>query len=140
MKILLDFLDALAHAHARGMIHRDIKPANVLLDTVTGHVKISDFGLVHSAEFVPRPGHQVREISQAEDDQSISGTPAYMAPEQIQADWRRFGPWTDLYAVGAMAWKLSTGRPPYPGDINKVFEGHLRGHLPDLSAVHEPIR
>ncbi len=101
--ILLAILDALAHAHARGVIHRDLKPANVLM--APGRVaRLADFGL---AQFVreTKPG-RVKEGC-------VTGTPHYMAPEQIETRWRDFGPWTDLYAVGCLTHALVAGRPPF---------------------------
>ncbi|MFT5686059.1 MAG: serine/threonine protein kinase, partial [Myxococcota bacterium] len=93
---LLSLLSALAHAHARGIIHRDIKPTNALF--VGGVLKLSDFGLAWSG---------------SEEVNTIVGTPAYMAPEQFEGHWREFGPWTDLYALGCLAWQLVCGAPPF---------------------------
>lgn len=107
--ILLSLLDALAHAHAHGVVHRDIKPANVLLSGAESSrpgLKLTDFGIAHA--------HERRGSSGL--TQSLSGTPAYMAPEQIHARSRDFGPWTDLYAVGCLAYELLTGRPPFEGN------------------------
>ena len=121
-RILLEVLDGLAHAHARIMIHRDIKPGNVLFDASSGHIKVTDFGLVHSIDAEGTNGPDEGEFA--------SGTPSYMAPEQINSTWRDYGPWTDLYSVGAMAWALATGRPPYTGELMSVFRQHMVGRLP----------
>lgn len=92
-------LDGLGVAHAAGILHRDLKPANVLL-TATGQVKITDFGM---AELV--------DPLALESDRAFGGTPLYMAPEQLDpAGWQ--GPWTDLYAVGAIHYALVSGREP----------------------------
>jgi tetratricopeptide (TPR) repeat protein len=99
---LVAVLDALAHAHARGVIHRDIKPANVLLTPGRARAKLSDFGLAHMAE---------RDSESSAD--FATGTPAYMAPEQVLAHVRDQGPWTDLYAVGCLAFALLTGSAPF---------------------------
>ncbi|HEY7411931.1 MAG TPA: AAA family ATPase [Vicinamibacteria bacterium] len=96
--VLLGLLDALAHAHARGIVHRDLKPTNVL--EVDGRYKLADFGLAHA---VGRGGSLERE--------EAAGTPWYMAPEQILGRWRDDGPWTDLYALGCVAWEMACGRP-----------------------------
>lgn len=113
--ILAGLLDALAHAHARGVIHRDIKPSNVLLDE-DGSPVLTDFGLS-------------RVLDITNDDQlssHASGTPRYMAPEQILGEAREQGPWTDIYSLGCLAHFLIRGRPPFQAaDVKEVFEGHL---------------
>ncbi|NOY92883.1 MAG: protein kinase [Deltaproteobacteria bacterium] len=100
-------LEGLAHAHARGVIHRDLKPANVLVhrEADSAEVWLSDFGIAHQA--------RLGRGTDAFDRGSIVGTPGYMAPEQLLARWRDYGPWTDLYAVGAIVWALLVGRDPF---------------------------
>jgi len=97
--ILLQVLDGLAHAHARGVIHRDIKPSNLLLfdDDGDRSLKLADFGLAWRA-WIP------------EEHGGLSGTPSYMAPEQVLQQQGSFGPWTDLYALGCVTWKMLTGQ------------------------------
>ena len=119
--ILGDLLKAVGHAHARGLIHRDIKPANVLLDAAGG-AKLTDFGLAH-----------VLERADDETDR-IAGTPLYMSPEQALGRWRDHGPWTDLYAIGVIAWTVATGRPPFvrKGDVEWILRSHVRRPLPEF--------
>ena len=128
-QILLDLLDALSHAHARRLIHRDIKPRNVLFDAQSKRIKLTDFGLVRSFDFV-KDNALVQETS-------ILGTPYYMAPEQILKETLSFGPWTDLYAVGCLAWEMTCGRPPYTGEIHEVFRLHLQGTLPSFEPLFD---
>ncbi len=114
---LLDLLDALAHAHARGVVHRDLKPGNVLVsgpdDTRPG-LKLADFGLAHAGDAL---GKRYR---------GASGTPRYMAPEQFHGRWRDYGPWTDLYALGCMAWEMAAGVSPFPEtDYAVLRQAHL---------------
>jgi serine/threonine protein kinase/tetratricopeptide (TPR) repeat protein len=101
--VLLGLLDALAHAHSRGLIHRDIKPENVLLTPDRTEVKLTDFGLVHGVE----------RASRGTRDRGLVGTPRYMAPEQCVGRWRDYGPWTDFYALGGLAYALAAGHAPF---------------------------
>ncbi len=124
--ILLSILDALAHSHARGLIHRDLKPGNVLLTsdgTGAPRLKLADFGLAQAIHEVEKGG--VR-------DAKISGTPRFMAPEQVEGKWREQGPWTDLYALGCIAYYLVGGAPPYSGTLEGVLRGHLFEEIPNL--------
>ena len=119
--ILLQLLDALAHAHARGLIHRDLKPGNVLMHHPgnLGHgIRLTDFGLARALD--------------ATDKARVAGTPAYMAPEQLTGRWQYFGPWTDLYAFGCLAWTLVTGSPPFTGELEVVRSAHIRLPPPPL--------
>ncbi len=97
-EILLQMLDALAHAHAHGVLHRDLKPANVLRFS-DGRVKLADFGLAR---------HNLRDVAVGS---SGAGTRSYMPPEQRRGSWRDEGPWTDLYALGRLTCALLTGSP-----------------------------
>jgi eukaryotic-like serine/threonine-protein kinase len=125
-RVLLGLLDALAHAHARGVVHRDIKPGNAMASA--DRVVLVDFGLAHPLNRALDPG----EIGQ------VVGTAAYMAPEQFRGDDAAFGPWTDLYSVGCLAWALVGGAPPFGrrGTFTELQTAHLGGTLPGL----EPLR
>lgn len=101
--MLLGILDALSHAHSRGVLHRDLKPENVLVcsaDDLRPGIKLADFGLAMDTR-----SDRV--------DMVQSGTPRFMAPEQVQGRWRDYGPQTDLYALGGMAWLWVTGAPVF---------------------------
>jgi eukaryotic-like serine/threonine-protein kinase len=129
--ILLRLLDALAHAHARGVIHRDIKPANVLLATgqdLRPGLKLTDFGIAHLA-------HERERAGSAEDGR---GTPIYAAPEQLLGQFRDYGPWTDIYALGCVAWQMLTRRPPFVGrSYGELVRAHSEADLPRFEPVHE---
>ena len=137
--ILLSLLDALAHAHARGVIHRDLKPGNVLLgseaDTRPG-IKLTDFGIAHALEAQTRTGGMAATMSSNEE---VMGSPYYMSPEQFHGHWRDYGPWTDLYALGCMAFELVTGHPPF--DANTFLQMgmlHMTAAAPPLCSP-EPL-
>lgn len=118
---LLMIFDALAAAHARGIIHRDIKPDNILL-AERGPI-LTDFGIAFSEEM-------------AEDEAlraSIQGTPSYMAPEQILRDVSALGPWTDLYAVGCLTYFAVTGQKPFRAQtFSEMARAHLLAKAPPL--------
>ncbi len=107
--LLRQVCSALAEAHAAGLIHRDLKPGNLYISERGGlcdFVKVLDFGLVK----------RIQEPSAARltADHVVSGTPHYMAPEQAlgaqELDAR-----SDLYALGAIAYHMLCGQPPFPG-------------------------
>ncbi|MBX9585440.1 MAG: serine/threonine protein kinase, partial [Gemmataceae bacterium] len=92
--------DALAHAHARGMVHRDVKPGNIFL-TADGRPVLLDFGLA------------LGELDPAEAPGLIAGTPSYMAPEQAAGRGHRIDGRTDIYALGVVLYELVCGRVPF---------------------------
>ncbi len=120
-QVLATLLDALTHAHARGIVHRDLKPANILVSRSSAgdvRLKLTDFGIAHALAAGDVDDVLHRELSPR------SGTPETMAPEQYLGRWRDFGPWTDLYAVGCLAYLLACGRPPFEAESNAAM-AHL---------------
>lgn len=128
---LLQLLDALAHAHARGVIHLDLKPANVLLATALDHrpgLKLTDFGISQ----VQHMGRGAGPAKQ-EPNATLAGTLPYMAPEQFSGEWRDFGPWTDLYALGCLTYRLISGHPPFRSpELAQAMWDHRRVPPPPL--------
>ena len=101
---------AIGYAHGAGVIHCDLKPANLLL-SMDGHVVVTDFGFAQAHEVLGRSAS------------CIAGTPAFMAPEQIDAAWGHVGPQTDIYGLGAVLFFLLTGSPPVVGiRMSEIFE------------------
>lgn len=128
---LTRILRGLAYAHARGVVHRDLKPENILM--CGDELKLADFGIVYTFSDT--------RISQSADRIAATagaGTPHYMAPEQLNAQWRDFGPWTDLYAFGCMAYEIVCGCRPYEGrNIIEIAMKHLQGPFPALKPRFE---
>jgi serine/threonine-protein kinase len=119
--LLRQVCGALQEAHAAGLIHRDVKPGNILVCRRGGQhevAKLLDFGLVR-AHGPTGPGEKLTR------DGAVAGTPAYMSPEQVaggeDADARG-----DLYSLGAVAYYLLTGRPPFVRDsVVRTLAAHL---------------
>ena len=127
VRILRDVADALAYAHQHGVVHRDIKPDNVLISGQ--HALVTDFGVAKA-------------VSAASDSSALTslgvalGTPAYMAPEQAAGD-PHLDHRADLYATGALAYEMLTGRPPFIGSPQSLLAAQVT-QAPDPVVVHRP--
>ncbi len=108
-EILPQILDALKSVHDAGIWHLDLKPANVMVDS-HGNVKLIDFGA--SKQLNAQKGG-------ATTSTAISYTNGYAPREQMEQNYDKFGPWTDIYALGSTLYNLLTNkRPPLPTDID----------------------
>lgn len=127
-RYLTEVADALAYAHARGVIHRDIKPDNILIDALDGRALVTDFGIARAAE--GGDGARLTATGLA------IGTPAYMSPEQASGD-RDVDGRSDLYALGVVAYQMLTGEPPFTGNTTPVL---LVKHLTETPVPVEERR
>ncbi len=109
MRLGREVAEALAYAHARGIIHRDIKPGNILLQS--GHALVADFGIARAlgdeGEVLTKTGLAV-------------GTPQYMAPEQATGE-REVDGRADIYALGAVMYEMVAGEPPFTGPTARAI-------------------
>ena len=126
--------EAVDYAHRLGVLHLDLKPANILIDE-HGTALVTDFGLA-------------RRLGQAPslENEQISGTPSYMAPEQAQVRSTRLSAATDIWGIGAILYECLTGAPPFSGaspqaTLERVLTGTVRRPTrdadvpPDLEAI-----
>jgi len=104
LHIAIPLVGALRRVHEQGLIHKDIKPENILLDTASGGVRLTGFGI---ASRLPRE-HQAPEPPEV-----IAGTLAYMAPEQTGRMNRSVDSRSDLYALGVTFYEMLTGQLPF---------------------------
>jgi serine/threonine protein kinase len=116
-RLVLDVCEAVAYAHAQGVIHRDLKPANILLDQ-RGQAHVVDFGLALHAE--ERHRHRGE----------IAGTYAYMSPEQVRGEAHRLDGRSDVWSLGVILYELLTGCRPFAGDdVSDLFD-EIEHHEP----------
>ncbi|MFO0904802.1 MAG: serine/threonine-protein kinase [Pirellulales bacterium] len=129
LSVLRQVAAALQKAAQAGIVHRDIKPENILL-AQTGEVKVADFGLarVNSPE-------QALNLTQ---EGIALGTPLYMSPEQVEG--RPVDSRSDLYSLGATAYHMLTGRPPFEGETAlAIAVQHLHNEPPPLASLRPDI-
>ena len=123
LRVASDVTEALAHAHAQGVVHRDIKPDNILLSD--GHAIVVDFGIAKAVGMS-------REQDTLTSAGTSIGTPAYMAPEQAVGD-ANVDHRADLYAVGALLYEMLTGTPPFAGSFQQIVLAKTTKDAPGLA-------
>ena len=119
-EVLVEVLRALGAIHQQGFVHCDIKPQNIRL-TETG-LKLMDFGLMEPIGRTHGP---------------VKGTVFYFAPEVIKGG--RVDQRSDLYSLGAVAFHLLTGHPPFEGDLSEVIDGHLNREIEKTGTFLDPF-
>ncbi|HET7600768.1 MAG TPA: serine/threonine-protein kinase [Gemmatimonadales bacterium] len=128
LRITREVADALAYAHAQGVVHRDIKPENILLHN--GHALVADFGVALAADIggekLTRSGISV-------------GTPHYMSPEQAAGEPALDGR-SDVYSLGCVLYEMLAGDPPFQGrSATTILARHSLERVPGLRVVREAI-
>lgn len=127
VRILREIAEALAHAHAEGVVHRDIKPENVLFSA--GHVQVADFGVAR----IVGDGDAGATLTALTATGAAVGSPRYMAPEQVAGD-PKTDHRADLYALGALAYEMLAGVPPFvASSAAEVMALHLGQEAEALS-------
>lgn len=137
--ILAAVARAVAYAHSEGIVHRDLKPSQVMIGPF-GEVLLMDWGL---AMAYPRRVDDPAAPEWLRDPNALvnrplnpAGTPSYMAPEQTESTTHRLGPWTDVYLLGGVLYRLLTGLPPHSGcDGSDSFKLAQAGVVEEIEQV-----
>lgn len=127
-EIVAKIARGLQKAHERGIIHRDLKPENIMLDA-DGEPIVMDFGVAR----------RVDDSIQLTTPGRLIGTPAYMSPEQVEADPAKVGPGTDIYSLGVLLYVLLTGRFPFRGTLISVLHQITHDEPPRPSSLNPEI-
>jgi len=117
---------ALHHAHQQGVVHRDVKPANVMIDSASGAIKVTDFGIASITNSCrTRTG-------------LVLGTPSFMSPEQMAG--RRVDGRTDLYSLGVMLFQLLTGALPHASEsMSQLMYQIANETAPDVRSLRPEL-
>jgi serine/threonine-protein kinase len=125
LQIAREVADALSYAHSANVVHRDIKPANILLEG--GHALVADFGIARAIS-----GGEALTVQ-------ISGTPAYMSPEQVDGSQYLDGR-SDIYSLGCVLFEMLAGDPPFRGStVTAIIANRLTTPTPSPRAFRELV-
>jgi eukaryotic-like serine/threonine-protein kinase len=123
VEVISQVAAALDHAHGRGVIHRDIKPANLILEP-GGRVRLADFGIARTVD----------DVATITASGELVGTITYLAPEILAGDPATGA--SDIYSLGAVAYELLSGRPPYRAETPAaMLEAVRSADAPDLRGI-----
>lgn len=132
LRAVRDVAEALAYAHAMGIIHRDIKPDNIRIDR-NGRVFLGDFGLAREI-----PDAMERKFAAITRAGTIHGTPSYMSPEQARGE--PVDARSDVYSLGATLYHLAVGRPPFEGTSTiRILEQVVQHDPPRPRAIRPDL-
>ena len=123
-ELMLAVAEAVDFAHRRGFVHRDLKPANIILDEF-GQPYVTDFGLT-------------RYISLQSRHCGMSGTCAYLSPEEVRGETHRLDQRSDIWSLGVMMYELLAGRRPFQGETMRQVLDEITRHDPPSPRQLQP--
>lgn len=133
--IFIQICDALAHAHAKGVLHRDLKPSNVMISPTSGgidFVRLLDFGI---AKVMPQEGAESMGLTRTGE---VFGSPNYMSPEQCTG--AKVDPRADIYSMGCLMYEVLCGQPPLVGEnIMETLLKQMNDPPPDFKTVNPDL-
>lgn len=130
-------------AHDEGVLHRDLKPANIFImqkrkkssgSVLNGFIKVGDFGLAK----IVNPDRSELSSKTGPESRGIIGTPEYMSPEQMQTEVQ-LDSRADIYSLGAVAFHMLGGRPPFTGDLTQLIAQKLLQPAPSLLTLRSDV-
>ncbi len=133
VRIATEVADALAYAHAQGVVHRDIKPENIML--WRGHAVVADFGIARLVQETSDGRAGAARLTRAG---MALGTPAYMSPEQAAGEVD-VGPSADQYGLGIVLYEMLTGGPPFHGFPHSVLARHITEVPTPVAAIRPEV-
>ncbi|MCZ6857357.1 MAG: serine/threonine-protein kinase, partial [Gemmatimonadetes bacterium] len=129
LSITREVADALAYAHARGVVHRDIKPENIMLES--GHAVVTDFGVAFVVQEIASDRLTGTGLS--------PGTPLYMSPEQAGGE-RQIDGRSDVYSLGCVLYEMLGGEPPFTGaTAQAVMARKMMESVPSVRIVRDTV-
>jgi serine/threonine-protein kinase len=129
LRLAREVAEALAYAHARGVVHRDIKPENILLSD--GHALVTDFGIARAVH--GDGGDRLTSVG------IVVGTPAYMSPEQAAGETEVDGR-SDIYSLGCVLYEMMAGVTPFAGpSVQAIIARRFTEHAPSLRAIRPAL-
>jgi len=141
--VLHSVCEAMAYAHARGVLHRDLKPDNIMVGDF-GEVFVVDWGIARVVTQAPDSTEVTEQVKARRGmtlDGMVAGTPGYMPPEQVLGRAAEQGPHTDVYALGAILYELLGGLPPcddgQSDDVDLIMARTLSGEIEPLAQDQE---
>jgi serine/threonine-protein kinase len=137
---ILQALEALAHAHAKGIVHRDLKPANLYADALPDGreiIKVLDFGIAKLTDIALR--NDGKRSGALTGEHAALGSPSYMAPEQVR-DARRIDERVDVWAIGTILYELLSARPAFDGQsVGEIFGAVLHSTPTPLRVLRPEV-